>query len=218
MIPDLFTRETLFLVIIFVISIGLHEYAHAWASVKLGDPTPALQGRFTPNPLAHIDPLWLVLIFLIGFGRGKPVIVNPAYYKHHIRDELLVAMAWPASNILMAIASIIIIMIYAHLVWFSVLTKNSDMIVTFWRMFGVINVMLAVFNLLPFPPLDWRRLIKFFLPSVARTVAPYTNYLMIGLLVVLFMPGISGVVRNFLGMVTQGVYGTFFMLIAVIFV
>jgi Zn-dependent protease len=216
--PDIFARETIFLVIIFIISIGLHEYAHAWASVKLGDPTPSLQGRLTPNPFAHIDPIGLVLIFIIGFGRGKPVLINPAYYKNHGRDELLVAMAWPASNIIMAIISIVIIMVYGQLVWMTALLNGGDMVFLFWRMFGGINVMLAVFNLLPFPPLDGWRLVQFFLPSVARAVAPYTTYIMIGLLAILFLPGISGIVRGFLGMVTQWVYGTLFMLIAAIFV
>lgn len=83
----------IFLALIFVISISLHEYAHAWMSNRLGDPTPRLQGRLTPNPLVHIDPIGFLLIFLIGFGWGRAVIVNPAYYKNTLRDELLVALA-----------------------------------------------------------------------------------------------------------------------------
>ncbi|MDP2669794.1 MAG: site-2 protease family protein [bacterium] len=85
--------ELISLAITFVISISLHEYAHARASTKLGDPTPKLQGRLTPNPLKHIDPIGFLLIFIIHFGRGRPVIINPAYYKHPLRDELLVSLA-----------------------------------------------------------------------------------------------------------------------------
>ena len=83
----------IYLAVIFVISISLHEYAHARTSAKLGDPTPKIQGRLTPNPLAHIDPLGFLMIFIIHFGRGRPVIVNPAYYKNKLRDELLVSLA-----------------------------------------------------------------------------------------------------------------------------
>ncbi|MDO4713722.1 MAG: site-2 protease family protein [bacterium] len=79
--------------IIFVVSIGLHEYAHAYVSYALGDPTPKIQGRLTPNPLKHIDPIGFILIFLIHFGWGKPVQIDPSYYKKPYRDELLVALA-----------------------------------------------------------------------------------------------------------------------------
>ena len=90
------------LALTFLISISLHEYAHARASTQFGDPTPKMQGRLTPNPLVHIDLLGFLMIFLIHFGRGRPVIVNPAYYKHPLRDELLVALAGPATNLLLA--------------------------------------------------------------------------------------------------------------------
>jgi Zn-dependent protease len=90
---NLFTIDTLLIAIIFVISITLHEYAHAWMANRLGDPTPAQQGRLTPDPRAHIDPLGFILIFLIGFGWGRPVIYNPYYLKDPLRDELKIALA-----------------------------------------------------------------------------------------------------------------------------
>ncbi|MDR0607334.1 MAG: site-2 protease family protein [Candidatus Peribacteria bacterium] len=83
----------LYIGIILLISIGLHEYAHAYASNQLGDPTPKLQGRLTPNPLKHLDIVGFLLIFLIGFGRGKPVQINPSYYKKPLRDELITALS-----------------------------------------------------------------------------------------------------------------------------
>jgi Zn-dependent protease len=82
-----------YIAIILLISIGLHEYAHAYTSNKLGDPTPKLQGRLTPNPLKHLDPIGFILIFIIGFGRGKPVQINPNYYKKPLRDELITSLA-----------------------------------------------------------------------------------------------------------------------------
>ena len=82
-----------YIAIILLVSIGLHEYAHARSSHKLGDPTPKLQGRLTPNPLKHVDPIGFVMIFLIGFGLGKPVQINPSYYKKPLRDELITSLA-----------------------------------------------------------------------------------------------------------------------------
>lgn len=162
--------EYIYLAIILAISIGLHEYAHAVMSNYLWDPTPKLQNRLTPNPLAHIDPIWFLLIFIIRFGRWKPVIVDPRYYKNPIRDELLVSLAWPATNIILWILWIIIIYLFWKF-WttatngIEILNINWNIILDFWQMFSIINFSLAVFNLIPLPPLDWYRLIKFFKPS-----------------------------------------------------
>ena len=105
--------QYVFLAVILAVSIGLHEYAHAITSYRLGDPTPKLQGRLTPNPLAHLDPLGFLLIFVIHFGRGKPVEINPRYYRHPARDELLVALAGPATNIILGVVGILITLLYA---------------------------------------------------------------------------------------------------------
>lgn len=147
------------LAIIIVISITVHEFAHAWTSDRLGDPTPKMMGRLTLNPLAHLDPLWFILIFVIGFGRGKPVQINPSYFRHPIRDELWVALAWPASNIVLAILSIIIVLV-------SVKTGSYpwEWFISFWQMFGILNCALAVFNMIPLPALDGFRLVKIFAP------------------------------------------------------
>lgn len=153
------------LAIILAISIGLHEYAHAWASTKLGDPTPKLQGRLTPNPLAHLDLIGFLLIFIIHFGWGKPVQIDPRYYKNPARDEFLVAMAWPASNILMAICGIVFLKLYAGDLM--LLSAQSNLFTVFWFQFVFLNVGLAVFNLIPLPPLDGRKIIKLFKRNAA---------------------------------------------------
>jgi len=85
--------EIIQLAIILAISIGMHEYAHAYVSYRLGDPTPKLQGRLTPNPLKHLDPIGFFMIFIAHFGRGKPVQINPLYYKNPRKGELMVALA-----------------------------------------------------------------------------------------------------------------------------
>lgn len=157
--------STLILAIALAISIGLHEYAHARASNKLGDPTPKLQGRLTPNPLAHLDPLWFLLIFIIHFGRGKPVQINPSYYKNPRVDEFLVAMAGPASNIIMATFGILFLKLFLwdlNSIWLS-----SNLFTTFRTQFSFLNIGLALFNLLPIPPLDGRKIVKLFIANAA---------------------------------------------------
>lgn len=174
----------LILAVILALSIGLHEYAHARASNALGDPTPKLQGRLTPNPLAHIDPIGFLLIFIIHFGRWKPVQINPHYYKNPQKDELLVALAGPLSNILIALLWCVFLRgsswatqnVGSSLVW-------VKRFIVFWTQFVYLNIWLALFNLLPLPPLDGRKIVKFFIRDAAiqleYTLASNPYYLLI---------------------------------------
>jgi Zn-dependent protease len=200
--------ETISLAIIFVISISLHEYAHAWASDKLGDPTPKLQWRLTPNPLVHIDLIWFLMIFIINFWRGRPVIINPAYYKNVRRDELLVALAWPATNLLLACAGIVIAQAYIRLGGVSVLDLQGDIIFKFWQLFSRLNISLAIFNLLPFPPLDGYRIVSYLVPGFAQLVQRYGLYLSIFVLIILVTPNpVSSAIRTFITEVAQFLFG-----------
>ena len=150
--------------IIFIVSVSLHEFAHAYASYKLGDPTPKIQWRLTPNPIKHIDPIWFILIFLIGFGRGRPVQIDPSYYKKPYRDELIVALAGPLTNVILGILAIIIMMVYmkTFALGLNALSTQTDLVIQFWITFAVTNFALAAFNMIPLPPLDGYRLIKVF--------------------------------------------------------
>lgn len=192
---------TISLAIIFVISISLHEYAHAWASDKLGDPTPKLQWRLTPNPLVHIDLIGFLMIFIINFWRGRPVIINPAYYKNVRRDELLVALAGPATNLLLACAGIIIAQAYIRLWGVSVLDFSEDIVFKFRQLFSRLNISLAIFNLLPFPPLDGYRIVSYLVPWFAELIERYGMYLSIAVLLILITPnpishGISSLIST----------------------
>lgn len=189
----------LFIAIILIISISLHEYAHAWMANKLGDPTPRVQGRLTPNPLVHIDPLGFILVFLIGFGRWRAVEYNPHYLKHPLRDELKIALAWPAMNILLTIWGMIILTAYQSAMWLGnvVLLWGGDIVTMFWLQFCYMNIALAVFNMIPLPPLDGYRLLKIRYPSAFYTIESYRQYtfIIIGVLSVsgVFGPFVSGV-------------------------
>lgn len=151
------------LAVILLISIGVHEFAHAWTSDKLGDPTPKMMGRLTPNPLAHIDPLGFLMIFIINFGWGKPVITNPNYYRHPLRDECLVAFAWPLSNIILACIGVVILLTLSQ----TQLLITAPGLLDFWELFAWLNCGMAVFNMMPLPPLDGWRLVKIVIPEWA---------------------------------------------------
>ena len=211
-LTNLLTLDTLFSAIIFVISISLHEYAHAWMANKLGDPTPRLQGRLTPNPKAHIDPLWFILIFLIGFGWGRAVQYNPNYLKNPLQDELKIALAWPAMNIILSMGAIIILIVYR-------LTTGAsqDLASTFWMQFAFMNIALAVFNMIPMPPLDGYRLVKVFAPKLVASIEIYGQYI-IRWFVLLFIrgPG-SGLLHSYIVGVSSWIFGILYMIFSLPF-
>ena len=206
-----------FLVIILLISIGLHEYAHAWTSYKFWDPTPVLQWRLTPNPFKHIDIIWFISVFLIWFWWWKPVQINSIYYKNPVRDETLTAFAWPAMNLVLAFFWMFIMMIYGKIIWIWVqdLLVWGDYVILFWQMFIVMNICLAVFNMIPLPPLDWYRLIKVFWKKWAQRMEKNVMRISMGL-IILIVSG-SPIIGSYISVVSDAIYRLFFMLFSLIF-
>lgn len=204
--------------IILAVSIGLHEYAHAYVSHMFGDPTPKLQWRLTPNPLKHLDPVGFLLIFLVHFGWGKPVQINPSYYKHPRRDELMVALAWPATNLVLALSAVLLLVMYSILVEYklTILFGQWDLFVSFWLLFAGINISLAVFNMIPVPPLDWFRLVKIFFWNWAKQIEHYQMYISIILLIILMGPG-SNIIGSFIGTTSDWILRLFFSLFGQVF-
>jgi Zn-dependent protease len=175
---------------LFLMSVVFHELGHAGAAYLCGDPTARDQGRITLNPIAHIDPIWSILMPIlttivahIPFGGAKPVPVNPLNFKHPRRDDLIVTLAGPAANLAQAL-------IYAGL--FLLLVGETDPNAIADNGFGVIligmvyvNIMLAVFNLLPVPPLDGSHVLAALLP---RDVAEaYRRIGFFGILILLLL-------------------------------
>ena len=221
-----------FLVIILLVSIWLHEYAHAWMSYRLWDPTPVLQWRLTPNPLKHIDIIWFFAIFIIHFWWWKPVKINPAYYKNPVRDETLTAFAWPTMNLVLAFFWMLVMMIYALICWVSieflphsyidVLLYNNDFslyghdfVLLFWGLFIWINISLAVFNMIPLPPLDGYRLIKVFWKKLAQRMEK--NAMLISMILIILIVSWSPIIGKYILIVSDVVYRLFFMLFSLIF-
>lgn len=208
-----------YIAIILLISIGLHEYAHAYSSYKLGDPTPKLQGRLTPNPLKHLDIIWFFLIFIIGFWRGKPVQINPHYYKKPLRDELITSLAWPGMNLLLAIIGMLLMMCYTKIMGISLSTLlmgNFDLVTLFRFMFITINLSLAVFNLLPIFPLDGYRLVKIIWKEGAMRMERNAMIISILLLVLIIWPG-SNFIGTYISTVSDTLYRVLFTLFSLIF-
>ena len=136
-----------------ILGLSFHEFAHAWVSDKLGDPTPRRQGRVTINPLAHIDWIGFLALLLVGFGWGKPVQIDPSYYKNKRRDEFLVSIAGVTMNLILAI----IISIPAKLMIKTFSAGTSELVYNIYLILFyavTINLVLMIFNLIPCPPLD----------------------------------------------------------------
>ena len=139
----------------------IHEYAHALIATKLGDQTPRLSGRLTLNPMAHISPLGALMIVLCGFGYAKPVSVNPRNFKDSKKGMALTAIAGPISNLIMGFLFVFLSELFYSL-------EPSLLTSSFYYFFyfaAVVNVNLAVFNLLPIPPLDGSRILQLLIPA-----------------------------------------------------
>jgi Zn-dependent protease len=146
-----------YLAISLVIVISVHEAAHAFVAYKLGDNTAKHQGRLTFNPLAHLDPLGTIMLFLAGFGWGKPVPVNPYNFKDPIKGSALVSFAGPASNFLTALICSIPLKYFGA-------SLPEPVAILLWTITDL-SILLGIFNLLPFPPLDGSKIFVLLVPE-----------------------------------------------------
>jgi Zn-dependent protease len=165
-----------------LIALSVHECAHAWAAYKLGDSTAKNFGRMTINPLKHLDPLGVLCMIVAGFGWARPVPVNSRNLRNPKKDMVLISLAGPASNIVLAFIGLLILRILQVLVLPALSAAAIGafgvdaiaMLLQFLMLFCMLNAGLAIFNLLPIPPLDGSHLLALILPS--RIYFKYVRY------------------------------------------
>jgi Zn-dependent protease len=208
-------------VVVLMLAFCVHECAHAWTAWRLGDPTAKLLGRITLNPIKHLDPFGSVIFPLIGlfyggmlFGWAKPTPVTARNFKNYRRDDIMVSLAGPASNLLMAITALILLLVMKHVIAGGEVAIEAARLIAH-RVRGIpidslpslfpialflyyvilLNLLLFVFNLIPVPPLDGSRILRHFLPYNALQI--YDRIGMFGMIIIMLIGG-SVIFRVFL--------------------
>lgn len=167
-------------------AVPVHECAHAWVAEKMGDDTGRKQGRITLNPFAHLTLWGSLMMILVGFGWGKPVMVDSRNFKNPKKGMVLTALAGPASNFIMAFLSMIVYKVLAFLS-FAKDSSTLDMLATVFVYITLINISLAVFNFLPIPPLDGSKIFNAILPEKWYfTIMKYENFIFIALIILVY--------------------------------
>lgn len=204
---DINIGDIVFQVIVLLMALSVHESAHALIAYRVGDPTAKMLGRITLNPVKHIDPIGTVLLPIIGlvsgagiFGWAKPCPVDPRNFKHEVRDDILVTVAGPVSNlILVAVATLALALICVisplgrsivhNLAAGYMIDTQSILLPTVWFLYTMVsmNMLLAIFNLLPIPPLDGSHVVRHVLPGPVREI--YDNIGIFGFILIFMFAG-----------------------------
>ena len=179
-------QDLLYLLPAIVISLTVHEYFHARVAVKLGDPTPRQDGRLSLNPLHHIDPLGFLVMLVVHFGWAKPVRVNPMYFENPRKGMMLTAIAGPISNFAMFGISSLCYFLCA-------VFELPAFLGTFFIYMTLLNIGLAVFNLIPVHPLDGSRVVSYFAPDFATFMMRYGNVVQLIFIALLILPSYIGI-------------------------
>lgn len=166
-----------------VIALVIHEYAHAKAADVMGDFTPRMTGRLTLNPMAHIDPIGLIMLLVVRFGWAKPVMINARNFRNWRQGELLVAVAGPVANLIVAFISLLAMAVLFKLGMFS---EGVRLVLSMMVLF---NINFAIFNMLPLPPLDGSKVLMVLLPgSLAYKLMSLERYSFIILIFLMMTP------------------------------
>jgi Zn-dependent protease len=197
--------ELLQTVLIIIVSLTIHEFAHALTAISLGDTTAQQDGRLTLNPLKHIDLVGFIMLVVAGFGWAKPVRIDVSKLKKPRRDEILISIAGPFANALFALSAAVVLKI---IIASSVIHSQAlfDSVASIITRVAMINVALALFNLLPIPPLDGSHLISTFLRKAHTPLAAtYFKYGSLALLALIIVDRVTNIGILPIGKVTQAI-------------
>lgn len=200
--------------IVFAISISFHEFSHAYSAYLLGDPTAKNQGRLTLNPLKHLDPLGTLMIFLIQFGWAKPTPVNAINFENRKQGVMLTSLAGPVSNLLLAFVFAFPYVYFLKSGYFIVegfylnIGSVNDFMYNFVRIGFKMNILLAIFNMLPVPPLDGSKILSGILPSRQYyKMLEYETYIMIGFVILMFTGILGSIINPITGIIEMAMKG-----------
>ena len=167
-----------------IIAMTIHEYSHARVAYALGDFTPKMQGRLTLNPAAHVDPIGLLMLFIVHFGWAKPVQINPMNFSNPRRDDILVSLAGPASNLIVSFVALIVLVLMAKMDF-----PLSEGLLVVFNLIIIYNINFAIFNMLPIPPLDGSHILRNLLPyELSRAYEQLERYSFIFLIIIIATP------------------------------
>lgn len=194
------TPEIFLMLPALLIALTFHEFAHAWAANRLGDPTPRLQGRLTLNPIAHIDPIGFLMLLFFRFGWAKPVQVNPFNFDNREKGYALVSLAGPVMNLLLGFVATLLYV-------FLILRGGITPLTSLMEYLFIYNVYFALFNLIPIPPLDGSKLLFFFLPrgTVYRYLDTIGQY---GFIILILLVS-TGITRNTIASAALGIINVY---------
>lgn len=208
-----FDSDMLFRIPALIAALTIHEYAHARTAVAMGDPTPKFLGRVTLNPIPHIDPIGLLLLFIAGFGWAKPVEVNHRNFRDGRKGMFVVSLAGAGANIALGFVAWFLLMLLGELNLIGMVWQK-----TLWQLYRY-NLMFAVFNLIPIPPLDGSKVLMSLLPGHLayqyQKLEPYGNYILIALVLI---PGLlSTIVTPFYRIIEFVIRGTASLILGIVF-
>lgn len=189
-----FMSDLIYLLPAVVVSLSVHEFAHAFVSYKLGDVSQKERGRMSLNPLRHLDPIGTITLLFFGFGWAKPVQVDPYFYRNKKEGMMWTALAGPLMNFIVAFISILLMCALMRFGAMWIYTSQvGNYVFMFLLILAQINIGLGIFNLIPIPPLDGSKILTGILKEETYfKLMQYENYFMIVLVLLLAMGALDG--------------------------